>query len=84
MSDEWKDLKAEAMTHEQAVEAVKELRKLMAENTEKPVFIKKPPLGCKPAYISNETGRGYMQRATYQDERKTPIFSNGDISDKSQ
>lgn len=54
MSDEWKDLKAEAMTHEQAVEAVKELRKRVVErNTEKPVFTDKPPLGCKPAYISS-------------------------------
>lgn len=45
MSDEWKDLKAK---HEQAIEA-----ELRAENTEKPVFTDKPPLGCKPAYISS-------------------------------
>lgn len=68
MSDEWMDLKAEAMTHEQAVEAVKELRKVVADNAEilwkNQSAIKKanddgksvsskPPLGCKPAYISS-------------------------------
>ena len=54
MSDEWMDLKAK---HEQAVEAVKELRKKLRvdemRKVEKPVFTDKPPLGCKPAYISS-------------------------------
>lgn len=78
MSDEWMDLKAEDMTHEQAVEAVKELRKRMLycvkENMAQkglwkdaseayketmdsltayePIY-KKPPLGCKPSWVSS-------------------------------
>lgn len=82
MSDEWMDLKAEAMTHEQAIEAVKALRGKVLSTTESKsaeenmaqtglwtdeeikeaikgakdkvkLIYEKPPLGCKPAYISS-------------------------------
>lgn len=48
MSDERK-----AVTHEQ--DAVKELRNELRKElrAEKPVFTDKPPLGCKPAYVSS-------------------------------
>ena len=58
---DWQDKKVEDMTEEQCREAVKELRKkvLSAESTEetqekswKPVY-NKPPLGCKPSWISS-------------------------------
>jgi len=61
---DWQDKKVEDMTEEQCREAVKELReKLLTENksaeenmaqTElwKPMY-KKPPLGCKPSWVSS-------------------------------
>lgn len=47
----WKEKKAEEMTLEQAREAVKALRKVVKDDW-KPTFTK-PPLGCKPAFISS-------------------------------
>lgn len=58
---DWQDKKVEDMTVEQCKEAVKELRgKLLIENKSaehkdeewKPVY-NKPPLGCKPSWVSS-------------------------------
>lgn len=76
----WEEKKAEEMTHEQAIEAVKALRKVVIERITEPVSdayenmrltklwdentinklkddwkptFMKPPLGCKPAYVSS-------------------------------